>query len=118
MSKKKPPTDLDAGMAPEKVPAPGREPKDTDRDWLMEKPPGLVSGQALPLVPPPGEPVSEAGGVEPEPLPPAAAAFIHALGERDGDAVRLLVELEARCAAGGSAGLADIRAVLKVLRGG
>jgi hypothetical protein len=55
-----------------------------------------------PAGPPPG--VSRSTPTVELPAPPA-------------DAEQLLVELEARCASGGSAGLDDIRAVLAKLRG-
>lgn len=72
MSKSRKPTDLDAGMEPERLP------KDTDTAW-------------------------------PAVHPAVEDALVRA--------EQLLVELEARCAAGGSATLDDIRACLKALRG-
>lgn len=78
-----------------------KKPRDVDLD----------EGIAPEKLPP--EPERIARGTDagwPVPLPPAPEA-----GPVGVEAI--LLELEARCDAGGSAGLADIRRVLKALRG-
>lgn len=96
MSKKPRDVDLDEGIAPEKEP---RVARGTDAGWpATEQLPSVAVGDV-------------ATGIPPEERVAVTATAVKAAHEA-------LLALEARCDAGGSAGLADIRRVLKALRGG
>jgi hypothetical protein len=87
---------------------PERAPKNTDRDWPLPHPPAedLKSGAEH------AEDETPAGRVQAM-VETARVTAPEPLSEPEA----LLVALEARCAAGGSAGLEDVRAVLRALRG-